>query len=320
MGAVNIEEATIAVEETLDVEGIPEEDPEESTSLSPVTRVTTRTSSVGTCLSGEFERETPSLPDGDVETGYRTPGTDISNVSCSTSTKPEKATKKRNSSQTIADFRKNQMRCMEALRKGARAQAVVKAIRQTSEPASRIGEGEYRMSKQISEEEESVYSERFSENASFLSREDSLVADPLVAVVKGLSTRQYQAQEELLSGIGLLRQEAAVQRQEMQDVLRKHALALDELKRGRSNCCSVLKLFAAALGGGLGLAAALRLDLAGQVCGKVGSCVEKYREQLQHQLPVLEGKSFVLMQKPNMPQTLVSSMPRSSRGRRRVSQ
>jgi len=208
--------------------------------------------------------------EGDADpSGVKTPGTDVSSVS-----RNEKVNRSasRMRSANITEFRQNQKRCMEALRKGQRMAAVSAAFRQTSEPVgmsmlSRIG-------KQVSEDQESIASDKFERYSDFtpvaaVSEDAELVADPLVTVVRGLTMRQQQAYEQLLDKLSDVRQEASVQRQEMKDLLRRHAHEIGELKHGRSKNkhMPVLTTFAAAFGAALGLSnifSAIRGDRVGR--------------------------------------------------------
>lgn len=199
--------------------------------------------------SGLTSPGTPRVPEyGELGDGWHTPGTDVSTASG----RAEKAGRfSRSKSQSIAEFRENQMRCMEALRKGVRAAAVAASLRQTSEPAVPVSSSLRSAGRQLSQE--SVYSDKFSMCSDRMS-DDTVVADPMVSMVKSLSIRQYQCYERLLDDLGQLRQEALLQRQEMKELLRRQADEIDELRTRRSSGgCSVAKTFVAAMGVGLGL-------------------------------------------------------------------
>lgn len=216
----------------------------------------------------------PESPDTTVDEGCfgddgtMTPGTDVSSLTprlnkekfqkVSSLSRSISAGKTRPSS-TIAEFRENQMRCMQALKKGARAAAVVHAMRQTSEPV-RYSTPMGGMSKQVSEESSltDTFNERYSDIIGVAPQNgavDHLVADPLVAVVKGLTQQQNQNYKQLLDSLGDVRQATFVHRQEIKDILKKHGQEIEALKEKKkgSKFLSVLKTFAAAFGVAVGV-------------------------------------------------------------------
>uniref|UniRef100_A0A7R9ZZN1 Uncharacterized protein n=1 Tax=Pyrodinium bahamense TaxID=73915 RepID=A0A7R9ZZN1_9DINO len=176
-------------------------------------------------------------------------GTDVLSVG---SSKQDKAgARKGRRPQTLAEFREQHMKCLEALRKNKQAAALNVVFRQSSEPVYTMHSGFERMSKQVSEE--SAVSDNISDFIPMNSRLQGVQEDPLVSVVRNINAQHCRMQERMMMGMAELRQDALLQRQELSTILQKQASDIEGLKK-RSACLNmkVAAAFAAALGAALG--------------------------------------------------------------------
>jgi len=145
-------------------------------------------------------------------------------------------------SQSLQELRDNQMKCMEALRKGQRVAAVAAAAMCPNPEMGKLSGGGMLgyMSKQVSE---AVSEDSISSSVLELARrhDDALAADPLVSVVKTLASRQSQAYEQLADSIVQMQQEAEAQRREMRELIRRQAREIEEIG-GRAKRCRTLQV------------------------------------------------------------------------------
>mmetsp|Transcript_95410 Transcript_95410/g.221443 ORF Transcript_95410/g.221443 Transcript_95410/m.221443 type:complete len:315 (+) Transcript_95410:160-1104(+) len=200
-------------------------------------------------------------------------------------------------SRTIQDLRENQMKCLEALRKGQRAATIAMAFRQTSEPALRRGASNTclsNMSKQVSEETPSDNDSELSGFASCIQDSNGLVTDPLVAVVKGINAHHGRQYEALLANMLEAQRESAQQRKELRSVLQQQAEEIDALKAGshRTRGTQVAKTFAAAFGAALGASHYAHHLWKGASAHQAGSAAKG------HGCAAPKGSTLVLPQKP----------------------
>mmetsp|Transcript_135192 Transcript_135192/g.420159 ORF Transcript_135192/g.420159 Transcript_135192/m.420159 type:complete len:238 (+) Transcript_135192:114-827(+) len=184
----------------------------------------------------EPDEEYPDAAISEADTGCMTPRTDVSGFSAKTRERIRKevAPIRGQRPSTLAEFRAQQQRCKEVLRQGA--------SRQMSAPVP---------TRQSSCESMGWFSE------------EGQLADPLVGVVRNVAGQQSQAYQRLQGILGDAREDAALHRQEMMELLRRQACEIDELRRERKRCrcLQVVKTFVVAFGLSLGVASALQSAL-----------------------------------------------------------
>mmetsp|Transcript_79971 Transcript_79971/g.235236 ORF Transcript_79971/g.235236 Transcript_79971/m.235236 type:complete len:271 (-) Transcript_79971:54-866(-) len=219
-------------------------------------------------------------PDGEVEAESQTPEADVGSTSVGKLDDiimPTIAPKERaKSALRIQEFRQKQLHCMDTLRQQVRVHACEQAMRRhSSEPVGK--------------------------------QERPLAADPLVMMVRSISSKQCQTHHALLTDLNHVRQEVSAQRQEMRGSLRRHAAELAELQKGSD--LSAVKALAVAFGAALGLLAATHCDFKQQSWQTLGGYLTRHTG----------GSSCVLLHTHRSSSALSMSMPHAPRRARRSS-